>query len=71
MRRSCRMTEMATDSEPGETKTANPGLAVLVGAGLSLVFGMCLLTMLDATRPAASARDMTAAISVYKMRHPL
>lgn len=69
------MTEMATDREPAEPKTTNPALIVLVAACLSLVFGMCLLTMLDATRPVSArpdaAPDMTAALSAYKMRHPL
>ena len=73
--RSHGMTEMASDSDPPEPRTANPALAVLVAACLSLVFGLCLLTMLDATRPMPSrpdaARDMTAAVSAYKMRHPL
>jgi hypothetical protein len=50
----------------------NLGLATLTAGGLALVFGACLLTILDVSRPLASGANVSqASLAIYQLRHPL
>lgn len=50
----------------------NLGLATLTAACLALVFGACLLTVLDASRPRpAGVAVGETSLAVYQLRHPL
>jgi hypothetical protein len=67
------MDDAALHTPENKRQPAGLVLGTLFAACLALVFGLCLWTALDATRPPASKADGARAtiLSAYNLKQPL